>query len=110
MYKASNKERTNNYFMDSSYDDLVKQYGADNAKYLYETLYKKADELPLYISFGLDIDKEAEKENFDVIKGDLKIIDKVINCNFDDDFLMIMNEKVKLIYDFEKIIDTEKKG
>lgn len=100
-----------------SYQELVDQYGQENAEYVWETLHpeKNADS---YIYIEMDefahlnylsqIKEKADKENkdFEIIQGSMSLISRLIDGKWDqEDFLILEpGDEIKAIYDFEKII------
>lgn len=82
-------------------EELVRQYGEDNANYIMETMgdatanYSRLS----FISMGLDCEerfcqaarKEAAEKGweFEEIKGDMELLRKLIHGRWDDDFLVL---------------------
>ncbi len=101
--------------MDMTYEQLVEEYGEDNADFLYETLCQtlKNYEKITFIKMGIEppyfleqAKAEAVERNykFEEVDGDMTIINRLVNGNWDDDFLIIESGKtIKPSYD-DKII------
>lgn len=103
--------------LDMEYSELVKQYGEDNAQYLWETLHPKThnDEL-IYIDvpetsnpvFLEKLREVASKQGktVRVLPGDIKMIKGLLWGNWDnEDFLVVPpGHEVKGVYDQDKVI------
>ena len=101
------------------YEELVRKYGEDNAKYVIETM---GDGTPHYdtlgfISMGLDCEgpfreramREAKEKGwtFLEIKGSMSLLAKLINGNWDDDFFVLnAGEKAAASYD-DKVLKCD---
>jgi hypothetical protein len=89
--------------MNKSYEELVQEYGEDNAQYLYETLcqgtvnYEKI----AFIEMGIEPDNSFEEQSkadaqkqgwkFEKIKGDISLLRRLAEGNWDDcDFLQVL--------------------
>lgn len=105
--------------LDKDYEQLVEKYGEENAKYIWETLHPESHndeliyiEVPGFENLGyLDKVKSlAEKENkaIRVLDGDMRIINDLINGNWnEDDFLIVpAGKEIKPLYDQHKIISV----
>ncbi|MDD4870009.1 MAG: DUF1638 domain-containing protein, partial [Kiritimatiellae bacterium] len=102
------------------YEELVQKYGEDNAQYIMETmgdLTANYDKLA-FICMGLDCEdhfasiaeKEAREKNlvFEKIQGSMDILRKLVNGEWDDDFLILQpGESVKASHD-DDVIRAEK--
>lgn len=104
-----------------SYNEMVKKFGEDNAKYLHETL---GDLMPhyqqfTYINMGMKPDthyaerakREAEEKGFtfEMVQGDMKLIKRLLDGPWDeDDFLSVPpHHQIYASYD-EKLIYAER--
>ncbi len=103
-----------------SYEDLVKEYGEDNAQYLWEAMHPDTGETrAVFIDIpevtGEDVKSqfkaEAEADNKEVVvlQGSLKLIDNLVNGNWTDrDFLIVPpGKQINAKYDWEEIICAE---
>jgi len=102
------------------YEDLVRKYGEDNARYLMETmgdLTANYDRMA-FIAMGLECEAHfgriAEKEakdrglNFEKISGSMDLIRKLVNGEWDDDFLVVKpGETIKASHD-DAVIKSSK--
>lgn len=102
--------------MDATYEELVAKYGKDNADYLYETLvdntrhYKRF----AYIATGVEPDDRWEKQTrkdalergwkFERLSGNLRLIQKLLDGDWDNEFLVVpKGSRIEAVYD-ESII------
>ncbi len=106
--------------MDMQYEELVRKYGEDNAKYLWETLCDTTHNYGQYtfIEMGIEpndsferLTKEKADERgwtFEKVKGDMRLIWKLVNGNWDEkEFLVLQpGQKVTASYQ-EDIIRAE---
>jgi len=94
------------------YDELVEKYGEDNAKYVIETmgdLTANYDRM-VFINMGLEceglFERMAESDakekglKFEKVAGSLAILRKLVNGEWDDDFLVVQpGESVQASHD-----------
>jgi len=103
--------------LDKDYEELVEQYGEENAKYVWETLHPviHSDELifidvPELSHLGtvetMRTFAEEESKKLKVIEGDMRIITGLIYGNWqEDDYLLVEpGKEVKALYDQDKVI------
>ena len=94
------------------YEELVRKYGEDNAKYIMDTMGNPTENYDrlAYIRMGLDGEDrfremardEAEKKDwaFEELEGSLELLRKLIHGDWDDDFLVLApGQTVKATHD-----------
>lgn len=103
--------------VDKSYDQLVEQYGEENAEYIWETINPKqiSNEI-IYIDtpetkqlgFKDKLEKSAIKDgkSLRVIEGDMRLLTNLIFGKWDENEFLIVHpgKEVQAEYDMEKII------
>jgi len=98
--------------LDKTYEEYVAKYGQDNADYLMEVLggwqkhYKRAAYIDLGVADGSAVEATAQDEAarrgwvFDRVAGDLVLIRRLLDGDWQDDFLVVQpGEQVKMTYD-----------
>ncbi len=87
--------------LDKTYEEYVKKYGEENARYIMETLgdWKKNYKKMLYIEMGLApelaYDRKAEADArgngwaFEKVQGDWTLLRKLTNGPWDEDFVVL---------------------
>jgi hypothetical protein len=110
------------------YQDLVAQYGEENAKYIFETLTASADQsrhggtdnrvvfidTPEFSHLGFAEKCRAQAQDagksFVVLPGDMRLIRKLVNGEWDPaEFLVVPpGQKIGGVYDWEEIVRAEK--
>jgi hypothetical protein len=100
-------------------DALVEKYGEDNARYLFEQLhaYKKVYRQFTFIEMGVEPDERFERTTreeaaargwgFDKLQGDLTLLRKLVNGDWDDDFLIVRPGCHIVATHDDRIIDAE---
>ena len=105
---------------DREYDDLVAQYGEENARYVWDTLHPpsrqsevifiKDPEIPDE-TFEREAQAEAEKRDlgFKLVRGNMRLIHKLIHGDWNSDEFLVVSpgERIRGIYDREEIIAAE---
>lgn len=88
--------------MNATWEELVEQYGEDNAEYLYETLVKPSDHYGkyTYIEMGVEPDdrfeliaQERAKDRewkFERMRGDLSILEKLLAGDWDPEIYLVV--------------------
>jgi hypothetical protein len=103
------------------YEDLVKKYGEDNAKFLWEQLgnYTRNYQQFTFIEMGIEPDDRFERETreeaasrnwkYEKVEGDITLIKRLVDAKWDaEDFLVVPpGWRVAARYD-ESIIGVEK--
>ncbi len=87
--------------LSGTYEEYAELYGEDNAKFLMEQIrggLKHYDRL-LFIEMGLGGEEAAKKEareraahegwRFEVMKGDMSLIERLLSGDWDDDFVVL---------------------
>jgi hypothetical protein len=106
--------------LNQTFEEYVAQYGEENARYIMETLSPAADigkekevvfiDIPetSFLGYAEKCRREAEEKNkkFILLQGDLRIIRRLVNGEWDDaDFLRLPpGRKISPLYDWEEII------
>jgi hypothetical protein len=98
--------------MNDVYDEYVRKYGQDNADYLMEVMgawqkhYKRAAYIEMGIGDGTEVEDKAKAEAerrgwvFDRVAGDMVLIRRLVEGDWEDDFLVVRpGEQVKMTYD-----------
>ena len=109
--------------MNQTYAELVEKYGEDNAKFLFEELCQHSKHYGqfTYIEMGVANEapyqeqtrKEAEERGwkFETVKGDLGIIERLINGDWRDSEVLVVPPGHKLVAKYhEGIIAAEPVG
>lgn len=121
MYSA-NVEDTLSYFgLSEEYEELVKQYGEDNAQYLWETLHSKDqyNTKMFYISTGapddeMNIEKlkqtaKEEGKTFHLIAGNLGLIEGLFGEKWGDEYLFVSpGQRIVSTNDLDTVVTVEK--
>ena len=102
--------------MDQQYEDLVREYGEDNARYLYETLCQVTRNYHkfTFIEMGVEPDERFEQQSremaaaknweFEKIRGDICLFQRLVDGDWQRDFLIVeRGECVRPTYDDEII-------
>jgi len=106
--------------MDMQYEELVRKYGEDNAKYLWETLCDTTHNYGQYtfIEMGIEpndsferMTKEKADEKgwtFEKIQGDMRLIWKLVNGEWDENEFLILQPGQRVTASYgEDIIRAE---
>jgi hypothetical protein len=108
--------------IEDEYDKYVAKYGKDNADYLMEVMgawrshYQRAAFIDMGISDAGSVEAKAREEAqrrgwaFERVAGDLVLIRRLLNADWNDDFLKLQpGQKLAMSYD-EGIIKAEREG
>ncbi len=105
--------------MADSYEQLAAKYGADNAKYIAETIGDWTQHYTDLLYIEMDTCDESEyvaqarqiaeqrKWNFQCRKGDWSLLDKLFAGEWDDDFLIVQPGQKIVARNDEQIIAAE---
>ncbi len=110
-----------------TYDDYVREYGEDGAKYIWETLhsaYEKLDEdntiifidIPetSHLGFASKCEEQARAEGKEFVRlpGSIALIEKLIFGDWNEnDFLVVKpGHRIIGIYDWDEIVDAKEVG
>ena len=115
-------ENTMNYFgLSNNFEELVEEYGEDNAKYLWDLIHAKDkyNTKIFYISTGAADDEKniekmkqrAEEENkeFYLLDGDTRLIKGLFNEKWGHEYLYLgPGESIEATNDLERVIKVKK--
>jgi hypothetical protein len=107
--------------MDQSYAELVKKYGEDNAKFLWETLCETTRNYKqfTYIEMGLGPQAEFERRaradaqergwKFEKIAGDMGMLQRLVSGQWDDKEFLVVKPGYRVVATYEGgIVAAEK--
>jgi hypothetical protein len=102
--------------VDATYEEFVQKYGKENADYLMEVMggwqkhYKRAAYIDMGVGDGSKVEAKAREDAarrgwvFDRVAGDLVLVRRLIEGDWENDFLVLQSgEQVKMTYD-EQVI------
>jgi hypothetical protein len=102
--------------VEALYDEYVAKYGKDNADYLMEVMgawsqhYNRAAYIDMGVADSSDVEAETREEaarrgwTFEKLPGDLVLIRKLIDGDWDDDVLILQpGQQIKMTYD-ERVV------
>ena len=121
MYSANMKNMLSYFGLSEEYEDLVKEYGEDNAQYLWDTLHSKDqyNTKIFYITTGVADDeknikklKQTAKEQgktFHLINGDFSLIKGLFSEKWSNEYLLVApGERIVSTNDLDTVITVEK--
>jgi len=105
--------------LDKDYEQLVEQYGEENAQYIWETLHPDAHsneliyiEVPEFAHLGY-LDRirplaQEQDKTVRVLDGDMRLIRSLVNGSWDEkEFLIVPpGKEIKAVYDQEEIVSV----
>jgi len=102
--------------VNETYEEYVRKYGKENADYLMEVMggwqkhYKRAAYIEMGVGDGSKVEAKAREDAarrgwvFDRVAGDLVLIRRLVEGDWENDFLVLKpGEQVKMTYD-EQVI------
>ena len=105
--------------LDRGYEDFVKEYGEENARYIWETLHPEEQSKALVfidntetaaLGYREACERKAREDGraFTCIKGDIRLLEALIEGDWNhDEFLRIEpGNKINAIYDEQIIIES----
>lgn len=109
----------NSFDIEAEYDQYVAKYGKDNADYLMEVMgawqahYQRAAFIDMGVSSSPSVEAKARDDarrrgwTFERVAGDIILIRRLLNGDWNDDFLILQpGQKLGMAYD-ESIICAE---
>lgn len=121
IYSASGQHAMEYFGLSDDFEDLLREYGEDNAEYLWNTLHAKNqyNTKIFYISTGTDDDEhnieklrqtaKEESKEFNVIKGDTSLIKNLLNGKWGREYLFVApGESIMASNDLETIMKVKK--
>jgi hypothetical protein len=107
--------------MDRSYEELVAQYGEDNAKFLYDELCQHAKNYGqfTFIEMGIEPDDRFEQQTrqeaaargwqFEKVRGDMALIQQLVDGPWDDEAFLTVAPGCRIVAKYDgAIIAAEK--
>ncbi len=103
--------------LDKSYRELVEQYGEENARYIWDTLYPATEnndlifiEIPetAHLNFRQKFEEIASQQGqkLKVIQGDMRLVRALVNGDWNDEEFLVVppGKSIRAVYDHEKIV------
>jgi Protein of unknown function (DUF1638) len=100
--------------MNTSFEDLVKKYGEDNARYIYDQLHneEKLYRRMTFIAMGVEPDGRFADEakaratkrgwDFDAVRGDMTLIERLLGGNWSDDEFLVVPPGWQIVSRFDE--------
>lgn len=106
--------------LDKDYQELVDQYGEENARFIWETLHPQTHSSELiYISVpGFEhlgtFDKlkafaQEQEKSVRLLEGDMRLVRNLLNGDWDEEEYLVVppGKEIKAVYDHDRVVTSE---